>query len=43
MPDDNCYSLEDYEFASSYAFYMHSEKSNQVETKYTLGELKSDC
>ncbi len=43
ISDDNCYSLEDYEFGSSYASYMHSEDSNQVETKYTLGELKSEC
>jgi len=43
MPDANCstanYTLEDYEFASPHAFYMHSEKSNQVEIKYTSGRF----
>ena len=41
MPESNCssinYSLENYEFASSHAFYMHLEKTNQVEIKYTSG------
>ena len=42
MPEANCssvnYSLEDNEFASPHAFYMHLEKTNQVEIKYTSGE-----
>lgn len=45
MPEVNCssvnYSLEDYEFASPHAFYMHLEKSNQLEIKYTSGVLKA--
>ena len=45
MPEVNCssinYSLEDYEFASPHAFYMHLEKSNQLEIKYTSGSLKA--
>lgn len=45
MPEEHCsthnYSLENYDFASPHAFYMHLEKSNQLEVKYTSGTLKA--
>lgn len=45
MPDVNCtsanYNLENYEFSSSAAFYMHLKSSNQLDLLYTTGTLKA--
>jgi hypothetical protein len=45
MPEAHCstlnYSLEGYDFASPHAFYMHLERSNQLEVKYTSGTLRA--
>jgi coiled-coil and C2 domain-containing protein 2A len=44
-PELNCtsanYNLEDYEFSSREAFYMHLKTSNQIELFYTSGSIKA--
>ena len=45
MPDANCtslnYNLENYEFSSSVAFYMHLKATNQIDLFFTTGTLKA--
>ena len=45
IPDANCtslnYSLENYEFSSSAAFYMHLKATNQIDLFFTTGILKA--